>query len=212
MSGRMQELTIVFDREQRTFLVYRGMPWEAEGEEILAARRAAEAAGAAHGFRLDGPDEISQPLPEPYAVLFFQWGYPGRITTFLSEEPLTWSEQAIVAEALAVARGWSIGEWWQGKGRLPVLENDALRPFSVYRLLPAVACPAKHPAAVLAAGRCDHCAWAVSRFGVWPTRCATCGSDRDRALLLMEQQGYVCPICLPMRQDRVGQPRQEGEG
>lgn len=208
MSGRMQELLIVFNREQQTFMVYRGMPWEAEGEEIQAAQRAAEKAGAAHRLRLDGPNEIRRPVAEPHAVLFFQWGYPGRVAIFLSEEPLTWSEQAIVAEALTVARGWSSGEWWQGNHRLPLLESDAPQPFTTYSLLPAVACPARHPPAVLAAGRCDHCEAAVRRYGVWPTQCSLCWGDRKQALHLMEQQGYICPVCLPMQQDRIGQPRE----
>ena len=207
MSGRMQELTIVFHREHQTFRHYLGVPWEPLGDEIRAAERAVETAGAAQGLLLEGPEEIRRPVAEPHAVLFFQWGYPGRIATFLSEEPLTPTEQAIVAEALAVARGWSIGEWWQGNHRLPLLSSYAQQPFTVYAALPAIACPARHPAAVLAAGCCDHCAEAVTRFGVWPTRCSVCWSDRDQALALMEQQGYVCPICLPMQQDRIGQPR-----
>ena len=208
MSGRMQELTIMFDREQLTFMHYLGVPWEALGDEIRAAERAVEAAGAAQGLRLDGPDEIRRPVAEAHAVLLFQWGYPGRIATFLSEEPLTPAEQAIVAEALAVAPGWFSGEWWQGNHRLLVLENAAPQPFTRYAVLPALACPSRHPAAVLASGRCDHCVAMVNRFGVWPTRCAVCGSDRDQALHLMEQQGSICPVCLPMQQDRIGQPRE----
>lgn len=211
MSGRMQELWMTFDREQRTFVVYRGMPWEAQGEEIRAAQRAAEEAGAAQGMRLEGPDEMSKPLPEPYARLFFRWGYPGTIDTFLSEEPLTPAEQAIVGAAIAAAPGWLAGAQWQGNVRLPLLESDVPQPFTTYAQLAAVACPARHPAAVLAAGRCDHCAEAAKRFGVWPTRCGACGSDRDQALRLMEQQGYLCSICLPMYQDRVGQPRPPAE-
>lgn len=207
MSGRMQELWITFDRTHQTFMVYRGMPWEAEGEEIRAAQRAAEEAGAAHGFRLDGPDEISKPIAGPHVILFFRWGYPGTIDTFLSADPLTDAEQAIVATALAAAPGWLTGAQWQGNTRLPLLEGDASQPFTRYAVLPALACPSRHPAPVLAAGRCAHCEEAVQRFGVFPTRCAVCRCDRDQALDLMEQQGYICPICLPMQQDRIGQPR-----
>lgn len=209
MSGRMQELMLVFNREQQTFMVYRGMPWEAEGEEILAAQRAAEEAAAARGFRLDGPDEISKPIAGPHAIVFFRWGYPGTIDTFLSEALLTIAEQAIVAAAIAAAPGWFTGAQWQGNTRLPLLTGDAPQPLRVYRLLPAVACPARHPLAVLAAGRCDHCEAAVRHFGLWPTKCDACRSDRDEAMTLMERQEYLCPICLPMLQDRIGQPRQK---
>lgn len=98
---------------------------------------------------------------------------------------------------------------WRLHAKLPLLEGDVPQQDGVYRQLPAVACPARHPPAVLAAGRCDHCEAVVRRFGVWPTRCAVCGSDRSRALDLMQHQGYICPVCLPMQQDHIGQPRGE---
>lgn len=211
MSRRLQELMIVFDRERQTFTPYLGVPWEPLGEEITAAQRAAEEAGVAQGLRLEGPAEISKPIAGPHAILFFQWGYEhGLIECFLSEGPLTAQEQAIVAAAIAAVPDWEASVWWQGNTRLPLLETDKPQPFTVYAPLPAVACPARHPPTVLAAGRCDHCAEAVGRYGVWPTRCAVCQCDRSRALALMEQQGYICPICLPMQQDRVGQARTPG--
>ena len=108
MSGRMQELTIVFDREQQTFMHYLGVPWEPLGDEIRAAERAVEAAGAEHGLRLEGPDEIRRPVAAPHAVLLFRWGYPGSIESFPSEEPLTESEQGIVAAAFAAVPGWYV--------------------------------------------------------------------------------------------------------
>lgn len=108
MSGRMQELTIVFDREQQTFKHYLGVPWEPLGDEIRAAERAVETAGAAQGLRLDGPDEIRRPVAAPHAVLLFRWGYPGTIEYFPSEEPLTEAEPVIVATAFAVVPGWFV--------------------------------------------------------------------------------------------------------
>lgn len=208
MSGRLQEVWITFDREHQLLMTYLGVPWEPLGEEIKDAQRAVKEAGEAQGLRLEGPVEISKPLAGPHAILFFRWGYPGTIDTFLSEEPLTPGEQAIVATAIAAAPGWFTGAQWQGNTRLPLLEGEAPQPFATYVQLAAVACPARHPAAVLAVGRCLNCDEAVKRFGLWPTRCAVCGSNREQALQLMEQQGYICPICLPMQQDRIGQPRE----
>ncbi|HLW00092.1 MAG TPA: hypothetical protein VKT82_15595 [Ktedonobacterales bacterium] len=207
MSGRKQELLIVFDRERQACLPYRGMPWEAEGEEIVTVQRAVITAAEVQGLGIDGPEEIRQPIEGPHATLFFQWGYPGSVDMFLSEEPLLGSEQAIVAAALATLPGWQMGCWWQGNTHLPLLEHEAPQPFSHYRALPALACPSKHPATVLAVGMCDHCAAQAQQYGIWPTRCAVCGSDRDRAFRLLEQQGYICPVCLPMEQGRIGQAR-----
>jgi len=212
VSGRKQELMIVFDRERQACLPYRGMPWEALGEEILAAQRAVLAAAEGQGLRVDGPEEVQKPIPGPHATLFLQWGYPGSVDVFLSEEPLLPAEQAIVAAALATLPAWQMGCWWQGNTHLPLLEHEAPQPFSQYRALPAVACPARHPATVLAVGLCDHCTALVRRYGGWPVRCSICRSDRDRAFRLMEQQGYICPICLPMEQERIGQPRPAGLG
>lgn len=108
MSGRLQELTIVFDRERQTFVHYLGVPWEPLGDEIREALRAVEAAGAAHGLRLDGPDEIRRPVAAPHAVLLFRWGYPGSIEYFPSEEPLTETEQVMVAAAFVAVPGWYV--------------------------------------------------------------------------------------------------------
>lgn len=212
MSGRLQELMVVFDRERQAFMTYLGVPWEPLGEEIRAAQQAVQEAGAAQGLRLDGPAEMQKPIAGPHAMLFFQWGYRlGILETFLSEEPLSEREQMIMAAAITAVPGWDASGWWQGNHRLPLLASDAPLPFTTYVLLPAVACPARHPPAVLAAGRCLNCAEAVKRFGLWPTRCQDCHSDRDEALELVERQGYICPVCLPMLQERVGQPRQVSE-
>jgi hypothetical protein len=208
MSGRKQELMLVFERAKGTFAPYRGMPWEPEGEEIVAAQQAATVAAEGYGLRVEGPEEVRKPLPGPYATLFLQWGYPGSVDAFLSEEPLLPTEQAILAAALATLPGWQMGCWWQGNTHLPLLEHEAPQPFSQYRALPAVACPARHPAVVLAAGRCVSCAEAAQRYGVWPTRCSICLSDRTKAFRLRDAQGLVCPICLPM----VPMPSGDGTG
>jgi hypothetical protein len=201
-----RSLIIAFDREQGAIAFYFNLPWTPTlPAEIRGALRAAEAAAMVQGLRQATLDEVQRLPAGPQAELIWNYG-TGHLEVSLSEEPLTEREQAVVAAAVAAA-GWQVNSWRQGSTRLPLLEEETPQPFGVYRLLPSVACPARHPPAVLAVGRCDHCAWAVTRFGVWPTRCATCGSDRDRALQLMEQQGYVCPICLPMRLDCVGLPR-----
>jgi hypothetical protein len=204
-----RSLTIAFEREQGAIAFYFSRPWMPTlPAEVRDALREALAAALVQGLRRANLDEIERLPAGPQATLTWDYG-ANRLEVFLSDEPLAEREQAVIAAAVAAA-GREVSEWRQGNTRLPWLDGGAPQPFTTYALLPAVACPARHPSAVLAAGRCDHCAWAVTRFGVWPTRCATCGSDRDQALQLMERQGYICPICLPMMQDRIGQPRQEG--
>lgn len=210
MNVPQRTLTIAFEREQGAIAFSFNLPWTPTlPAEVRKALRAAEAAALVQGLRRATLDEVQRLPAGPQAELTWNYG-TGQLEVSLSEEVLTEREQAVVAAAVAAA-GWKVSEWRHGSRVLPLLEEETPQPFSVYRLLPAVACPARHPPAVLADGRCHHCDESVKRFGLWPTRCGVCRCDRDRALDLMEQQGYLCPVCLPMMLDRVGQPRPSRE-
>jgi hypothetical protein len=207
MSVQQRSLIIAFEREQGAIAFSFNLPWTPTlPAEVRGALRAAEAAAMVQGLRTANPDEGGRLPNGPQATLTWNYG-TGQLEVSLPEEPLTEREQAVVAAAVAAA-GWKVSSWRHGDTRLPLLEAETPQPLSVYRLLPAVACPARHPPAVLAAGACQNCEEGVRRYGLWPTRCDVCRSDRDQALDLMHEQGYICPICLPMQQDRVGQPRQ----
>jgi hypothetical protein len=196
---------LVFDCQRQLFTTYVGAPWVPLSEDISAAQRAALAAADMQGLCPVGADKIAPSSVGPHAVLVFCWGGErGLLEGFLSEEPLTEAEQAVVAATLAAVPGWEVA--WPLRPTLRPSGGAGAASFTTYILLPAVACPAQHPLHVLALGSCERCSEAIRCSAIWPTRCAVCRADRSQALALMEQQGCICPICLPLLQDQIGQP------
>jgi hypothetical protein len=194
---------LVFDRQHQRFTSYVGAPWVPLSEDIAAAQRAATAAADVQGLCPIGSDQIAPSSVGPHAVLVFCWGGErDLLAVFLSEEPLTAAEQAVVAAALSAVPEWEV-TWPQRPTLLPSREAEPA-PFATYTLLPAAACPARHPLQVLALGDCERCSEAIRCSAIWPTRCAVCRADRRQALALMEQQGHICPICLPCCETRLG--------
>jgi hypothetical protein len=211
MNELCQELMLVFDRQHQLFTSYVGAPWVPLCEEISTAQRAALAVADVQGLCPIGADQITPSNVGPYAVLVFCWGGErGLLEGFLSEEPLTAVEQAVVDAALAAVSSWEVA-WPQRPALLPSRDAEPA-PFTSYTMLPAVACPARHPLQVLTLGYCERCSEAIRCSAIWPTRCAVCRADRRQALALMEQQGCICPICLPLLQDQIGQPPVGGRG
>lgn len=85
-------------------------------------------------------------------------------------------------------------------------------PLDVYQELEPARCPAGHPPAIIAARACSHCQETRRRYGMWPSYCQICHTERIyRARKQMERDGRP-PVCLPMYTDRLGQHRKESEG
>lgn len=205
MNEPCQELMLVFDREHQRFTSYVGAPWVPLYEESAAAQRTAVAAADVQGLCPVGADQIPPSSGGPHAVLVFCWsGERGLLKGFRSEEKLSAVEQAVVSAALVAVPGWEVS--WPQRPTLRPRAGAEPAPFTTYTLLPAVACPAQHPLHVLALGYCERCSEAIRCAAIWPTHCAVCRADRRAAMALMEQQGLLCPICLPLLQDQIGQP------
>jgi hypothetical protein len=77
-----------------------------------------------------------------------------------------------------------------------------------YQELDPATCPAGHPPEISTLRVCTQCETARQRSGVWPPYCHVCHTERMYASWKrMEQDGQICPVCLPMCVDRLGQIR-----